>query len=196
MKRYLWALGALMLVAGLILSALWLWRTAAAIEWQSSRDEARPADIIIVLGAAEYRGRPSPVYEARLNHALILYLKKLAPWVMTTGGAGGDPAHTEGEVGRQYLSRRGIPAEAILVEPEGSSTAHSASAAAEIMRKFGLTSCIVVSDGYHIFRVKQMLAAQGMQVYGSPRPSRLPESKWSYLRQSIGYALWRAGITI
>ena len=193
MKRYLWALGALALVLG---SCAWLWRTAAAIERQSNIEEARQADIIIVLGAAEYSGRPSPVYEARLNHALMLYLKKMAPRIMTTGGAGGDPTHTEGDVGREYLSRRGVPAEAILVEPEGASTVHSASAASEIMRKFGLTSCIVVSDGYHIFRVKQMLASHGMQVYGSPRPSREQESKWMYLRQAIGYALWRAGIAI
>ena len=193
MKRTLWVLGALTLLA---VSGFWLWRTAAAIEWQSSREEAQQADIIIVLGAAEYSGRPSPVYEARLNHALMLYLKKMAPRIMTTGGAGGDPTHTEGDVGREYLSRRGVPAEAILVEPEGASTVHSASAAAEIMRKFGLTSCIVVSDGYHIFRVKQMLAARGMQVYGSPRPSRAPESKWMYVRQAIGYALWCAGINI
>jgi uncharacterized SAM-binding protein YcdF (DUF218 family) len=193
MKRYLWVLGALTLA---LASTIWLWRTAGAIEEQSSKEEAQLADIIIVLGAAEYRGRPSPVYEARLNHALMLYLKKMAPRVMTTGGAGGDRSFTEGDVGREYLSRRGVPAEAILVEPEGASTVHSAAAAGEIMRKFGLNSCIVVSDGYHIFRVKQLLAARGLQVYGSPRPSRLPESKWLYVRQAIGYALWRAGIPI
>jgi uncharacterized SAM-binding protein YcdF (DUF218 family) len=174
----------------------WLTREAAAIERQSSIDEARQADIIIVLGAAEYRGRPSPVFEARLNHALLLYLRKLAPRVLTTGGAGGDPSFTEGDVGREYLSRRGVPAEAILVEPEGESTVHSTSAAAEIMQKHGLTSAIVVSDGYHIYRVKKMLAARGIEVYGSPRPSKLPESRWSYLRQAIGYGLWRVGIPI
>lgn len=188
----LWAMGAL----AVLYVALWLSREAAAIERQSSLDEARQADIIIVLGAAEYRGRPSPVFEARLNHALLLYLRKLAPKVLTTGGAGGDPSFTEGDVGREYLSRRGVPAEAILVEPEGESTVHSISAAAEIMRKNGLKSCIVVSDGYHIYRVKKMLTAQGIEVYGSPRPSRLPESRWLYYRQAIGYGLWRVGIPI
>ena len=176
--------------------ALWLTRQATAIELQSNIDEARHADIIIVLGAAEYRGRPSPVFEARLNHALILYLKKFAPKVLTTGGAGGDPSFTEGDVGREYLTRRGVPAEAILVEPEGESTVHSTSAAAEIMRKHGLKSCIVVSDGYHIYRVKKMLTAQGIEVYGSPRPNRNPESRWLYYRQAIGYGLWRVGIPI
>jgi len=190
--RFLWAVGGLAVLGVMY----WLGREAAAIERQSSIDEARQADIIIVLGAAEYRGRPSPVFEARLNHALLLYLRKLAPKVLTTGGAGGDPSFTEGDVGREYLSRRGVPAEAILVEPEGESTVHSTSAAAEIMQKNGLTSAIVVSDGYHIYRVKKMLAARGIEVYGSPRPSRTPESKWLYLRQAIGYGLWRVGIPI
>ena len=110
-QRILWVLGSL----AVLCAAVWLRQTAAAIERQSNLDEAQKADIIIVLGAAEYRGRPSPVFEARLNHALILYLRKLAPRVLTTGGAGGDRSFTEGDVGREYLSRRGVPSEAILV---------------------------------------------------------------------------------
>ena len=183
-------------LAGAAVVAYWLTRQADAIARQSNLDEAREADIIIVLGAAEYRGRPSPVFEARLNHALLLYLRKLAPRVLTTGGAGGDPDFTEGDVGREYLSRHGVPAEAILVEPEGESTVHSTSAAIEIMRKNNLKSCIIVSDGYHIYRVKKMFSAQGIEVYGSPRPSRNPESRWVYYRQAIGYGLWRVGIPI
>lgn len=170
------------------------------IKRQSSMDEATArADIIIVLGAAEYRGKPSPVLEARLNHALFLYLKGLAPLVLTTGGAGGDPVYTESEVGRTYLSRRGVPSESILVEPEGESTAHSTAAAAEMMRRRGLKSCIVVSDGYHIFRVKKMLEFKGLQVYGSPRPSvDQPgwQQEWMYFRQAIAYGLWSVGINI
>src|SRR6185436_7267334 len=103
---------------------------------QSTRDEARPADAIIVLGAAEYRGRPSPVLQARLDHALFLYLKGLAPRIITTGGAGGDPTYTEGAVAHNYLSLHGVPSEMILVESEGESTVHSIVAAAEIMRRF------------------------------------------------------------
>jgi len=192
-QRILWVAGALAIVC----VAIWLTREAGAIERQSTIDEAQRADIIIVLGAAEYNGRPSPVFEARLNHALLLYLRKLAPRVLTTGGAGGDPSYTEGDVGREYLSRRGVPAEAILVEPEGESTVHSIFAAAEIMRKNGLSSCIVVSDGYHIYRVKKMLEERGIQVYGSPRPSALVhQPRWVYFRQAIGYGLWRVGIPI
>src|SRR4030081_3609108 len=80
---------------------------------QSTRDEARPADVILVLGAAEYRGRPSPVLKARLDHALTLYERKMAPILITTGGAGGDPDYTEGGLGRSYLIEHNVPSEAI-----------------------------------------------------------------------------------
>jgi uncharacterized SAM-binding protein YcdF (DUF218 family) len=177
-------------------------QAAQEIEAQSRIDEAAPADVIVVLGAAEYHGRPSPVLEARLNHALALYLEGLAPRILTTGGAGGDPTYTEGGVGHHYLSRHGVPSEAILVESEGESTVHSIAAAAEIMRRFGLTSCIVVSDGYHIYRVKKMLENRGIKVFGSPRPEeRRPADnrwleQWVYTRQAIAYSLWRIGIPI
>ncbi len=169
------------------------------IQQESLIDEAQPADAIIVLGAAEYRGKPSPVLEARLNHALFLYLKGLAPRVITTGGAGGDPVFTEGSVGRTYLAARGVPPEAIVVEREGESTAQSVATVVEIMRRMNLKSAIVVSDGYHIFRVKKMLESSGMKVFGSPRPAVPPgewRARWQDLRQAVGYLLWRAGITI
>jgi vancomycin permeability regulator SanA len=114
---------------------------------QSKRDEARPADVIIVMGAAEYRGHPSPVLKLRLDHAVSLYQKRLAPFIMTTGGPGGDPSFTEGGVGRSYLIDRGVPAESVIVEEAGESTAWSLSAASEILRRMGLHSCIIVSAG-------------------------------------------------
>jgi uncharacterized SAM-binding protein YcdF (DUF218 family) len=169
------------------------------IHQQSVVDESKPADAIIVLGAAEYRGKPSPVLEARLNHALFLYLKGMAPRIITTGGAGGDPVFTEGSVGRAYLSERGVPPEAIVVEREGESTAQSVAAVAEIMRRMNLQSAIVVSDGYHIFRVKKMLESSGLKVYGSPRPSAPAverRERWLEMRQAVGYLLWRLGIAV
>ncbi len=166
---------------------------------QSTHDEARKADVIIVMGAAEYRGRPSPVLKARLDHALTLYAKGLSPMIMTVGGAGGDPQFTEGTVGRAYLIDRGVPPERIVVESESDSTVYSTAAAAEIMRRMGLHSCILVSDGYHIFRSKRMMQAQGIAVYGSPRYSQ-PQSKtreyWMYLRQAAAYALWKVGVSV
>jgi uncharacterized SAM-binding protein YcdF (DUF218 family) len=169
------------------------------IEQQSTRDEARPADVIIVLGAAEYRGRPSPVLRARLDHALVLWHQGLAPRILTTGGAGGDPIFTEGGVGRSYLVSRGVPSESIVVELEGETTVHSVAAAGEILRRMGLQSAIVVSDGYHIYRVKKMLQANGLTVYGSPRPDSQDHGlyeRWMYVKQAIGYVLWSLGVPV
>jgi uncharacterized SAM-binding protein YcdF (DUF218 family) len=194
MKRLWWAAGA----AGVVL-LLTLGTFAVQIEQQSVVDEARPADVIVIMGAAEYRGKPSPVLRARLDHGLDLYRKGLAPLILTTGGAGGDPAFTEGEVGRAYLVRQGVPSEVIIVEPEGESTAHSTAAVAEIMRRMNLRSLILVSDGYHIFRTKKMFEVSGLTVYGSPRTSaadRGPRAWWLYVRQAVGYLLWSAGIRV
>jgi len=182
-----------------VLILAYLLVVAQQIRHESYVDEEQRADVIIVLGAAEYRGKPSPVLQARLNHALMLYLKHLAPYVLTTGGAGGDPVFTEGEVGRAYLTQHGVPSEAILVEPEGSTTAQSIASAVEIMKRMNFKSCIVVSDGYHIFRVKRMLEGRGVTVHGSPRPSAPGSAErwdWLYLKQAIGYMLWRAGINV
>ncbi|HZS57455.1 MAG TPA: YdcF family protein [Bryobacteraceae bacterium] len=190
--------GLLVLFSLLILG--YLVYLAKQIAQQSDLVEDHPADVIIVMGAAEYRGRPSPVLKARLNHALFLYLKGLAPYILTTGGAGGDPNYTEGEVGRAYLTGLGVPSEHILVEPEGTTTAQSLDAAAEIMRRMNLHSCIVVSDGYHIYRSKRILEAQQIKVYGSPRPGGAPASKaarrWLYFKQAVGFFLWQLGINI
>ena len=195
MRRVGWiaALAAALLAAGAVVS------TALGIRRQAGIDEARQADVILILGAAEYRGRPSPVLKARLDHGLELYRRNLAPRILTTGGAGGDPIFTEAAVARDYLRQRGVPAEAIIVEAEGESTLESAVAAAEIMRRMGLKSCVVVSDGYHIFRAKKILAARGLTVYGSPRPpgsSGSARQWWLYLRQAVGYLLWLVGIGI
>jgi len=195
MRRAFWAAPALLL----LLLAVQLARLTLQIESQSTVDEARPADVIVILGAAEYHGRPSPVLKARLDHGLSLYRKGLAPRILTTGGAGGDPIFTEGDVGRAYLIRLGVPSEAIIVEPEGESTAHSAAAVGEIMRRMNLRSCLIVSDGYHIFRVKKLLESQGLRVHGSPRPSAPHDDfrQWRlYLRQAVAYLLWSLGIRI
>jgi len=199
MKRRLIARGLQLLAIAIAVALLWVIVIARNIRRQSTVDEAQPADVILVLGAAEYRGKPSPVLEARLNHALYLYRQGLAPRILTTGGRGGDPSFTEGEVARAYLSKHEIPSEAIMVESEGKTTVQSIAGAAEIMRRMSLKSCIVVSDGYHIYRVKKILEADGMNVYGSPRPSAVRDdwpTQWTYFRQALAYGLWRIGIPI
>jgi uncharacterized SAM-binding protein YcdF (DUF218 family) len=195
MKRLVWnAIAVTITVVAVALAYV-----STEIERQSTRDEAQAADVILVLGAAEYRGKPSPVFRARLDHAFDLYSRKLAPRIMTMGGAGGDPVFTEGEVGRSHLIGRGVPSEAIVVENESESTVESLAMAGEIMRRMGLHSAIVVSDGYHIYRVKKMLQFRGLHVYGSPRKESRPDplqERWNYLKQAIGYLLWSAGVAV
>jgi uncharacterized SAM-binding protein YcdF (DUF218 family) len=195
MKRTVWNV----VVTGFSVAMLATAWISIRIERQAARDEAQPADVILVLGAAEYRGRPSPVLKARLDHALDLYRRHLAPRMMTTGGAGGDPVFTEGDVGRDYLTSQGVAPEAIVVEREGASTVASTALAGEIMRRMGLQSAIVVSDGYHIYRVKKMLEGKGLTVYGSPRPERVRDSlreRWNYVKQAVGYLLWSCGVPV
>ena len=169
------------------------------IHGESVLDDPHPADVILVMGAAEYRGRPSPVLKLRLDHAVQLYQRRLAPYMMTTGGPGGDPSFTEGGVGRSYLVDRGVPAEAIIVENSGDSTVYSLAAASEILKRMGLRSCIVVSDGYHMFRVKRILARAGLTAYGSPREDNgTPPLRewWLCFRQAVGHGLWKIGVPV
>lgn len=166
-------------------------------EWE--RNEAQPADAIVVFGAAEYAGRPSPVYRARLDHAYDLFQRGLAPIVITTGGAGKDPHFSEGGVGREYLISRGIPEPRLIAETQGGDTEHSAGRVAVIMKANGMRSCLAVSDGYHMFRIKQMLGSQGVVVYGAPRPETRPLTGWERvrvtLREVLSYTLWRMGLS-
>lgn len=146
---------------------------------RSSRgDELHPADAIVVFGAAEYDGRPSPVYKARLDHAAQLYRQGLAPMVITTGGAGADPRYSEGEVGRDYLRGQGLPDARLIAETQSPDTAESARRVATIMRVNNMGSCLAVSDAYHMFRIKHMLAREGIEVVAAPRPNSKAPSFW------------------
>jgi uncharacterized SAM-binding protein YcdF (DUF218 family) len=160
----------------------------------SAGDPPRAAEAIVVFGAAEYDGRPSPVYKARLDHAAELYRQGLAPLVIATGGSGADPRFSEGEVGRAYLAGQGIPDSSLIAETQSPDTAASARRVATILRANGMHSCIAVSDGYHIFRIKRMLGREGITVYGAPRPNSWPATFWKRQEavwHEIGsYTLW------
>ena len=166
---------------------------------QAERDEARRADAIVVLGAAQYNGRPSPVLKARLDHALELYERELAKRIIATGGQGLGAKFSEGEVSRRYLSEHGVPAEFITVENTGQSTMQSVAVVGEIMDRMELKSCIVVSDDYHMHRAKKMLEEIGLTVYGSPREAA-ESDEWTrrkrFLRESLSYLIWRIGIRV
>ena len=160
----------------------------------SAGDAPRPAEAIVVFGAAEYDGRPSPVYKARLDHAAELYRQGLAPLVIATGGAGADPRFSEGEVGREYLSTLGIPDSRLVAETQSPDTAESARRVATILRANGMHTCLAVSDGYHMFRIRRMLGRESITVYAAPRPNSRPASFWKRqeaIWHEIGsYTLW------
>ena len=171
---------------------------ASAILSDAGKQELHPADAIVVFGAAEYDGRPSPVLRARLDHADDLFRRGLAPVVITTGGSAADPKYSEGGVGHDYLMRKGIPESALIAETQASDTAESAERVAAIMRKNHMSSCVAVSDAYHMFRIGMLLKHQGLQVYLAPRPDSRPKSLWlsmvTLTKESASYLLSWAGL--
>jgi uncharacterized SAM-binding protein YcdF (DUF218 family) len=173
----------------------WLASICAGIVHEASRQETHSADAIVVFGAAEYSGRPSPVYRARLDHAFELFQQGIAPVVITTGGAAADPSYSEGGVGHDYLMHRGVPDSSLIAETQGSDTAQSAERIAVIMRTNHMHSCVAVSDAYHVFRIRKLLENEGVQVYVSPRPDSIPHSlgqrAQAVLREAVSYMVWR-----
>ena len=165
--------------------------TYLEVEQQAQRDETQHADVIVVFGAAEYAGKPSPVYRARLDHALELFARRVAPIIVTTGGAGRDLRFSEGQVGRDYLAAHGIPESQLIAETQGEDTLQSAKRVAAIMHENAMHSCVAVSDGYHMFRIKKMMQAQGVTVYGAPRPDPRPANRLLMLDEVFKYTLWK-----
>jgi uncharacterized SAM-binding protein YcdF (DUF218 family) len=188
---------AIVLLAVLILlvgAGLWSRWVYVQIESYAYLDQAAPADAIGVLGAAEYDGRPSPVYRARLDHALELYHRGIAPLLITLGGPGGD-AYTEGSVGEGYLITKGVPEENIIAETESRNTEESARRIAVIARVNGLRRLVIVSDGTHLFRIHAICAAEGLDVLTSPRSRPSVEDKTLEAErighEILSYTLWR-----
>ena len=188
---------------GLAVLAALVWfviLTVIGIVHQGTLQEVHPADAIVVFGAAEYSGHPSPVLRARLDHAFDLFEKGIAPVVIVTGGAASDPSFSEGGVGSDYLKHRGIPERDLIAETQGSDTAQSAVRVAVIMRANGLHSCVAVSDAYHVFRIKRLLEHEGIgPVYVAPRPDSRPHSvaqrAYAVMREATSYLLWKLGMS-
>ncbi len=171
-------------VAVLIVFAIWLVSVSAVVMW-SSRDEARPAQAIVVLGAAQYAGKPSPVLRARLDHALDLWNRHLASILILTGGTGAGDTTSEADVGRNYARRHGVPDSAILVENAGRTTSESMRAVAGMLEVRGLQSAVLVSDPFHMLRLRILARRFGFTPYTSPTqtspisPNR--EERWKYI---------------
>ena len=155
-------------VAALAIAAVGVSATSFRIWQQGLQDERRPVDAIVVLGAAQYDGTPSPVFEARLSHAVELYREGLAPSFVVTGGKIPGDTTTEAAVARQYAIAHGVPAAAIIGEDQARNTLTSMRSVAALLRERGLHSALFVSDPTHMLRVLRMAADLGIDGYGSP----------------------------
>jgi uncharacterized SAM-binding protein YcdF (DUF218 family) len=163
---------------------IWLVSAAAVLVW-SSKDEARPAQAIVVLGAAQYAGRPSPVLRARLDHALELWNRHLASLLILTGGTGAGDTTSEAAVGRNYARKHGVPDSAILEENAGRTTSESMRTVAGMLEVRGLQTALLVSDPFHMLRLRILARRFGFTPYTSPTrtspisPNR--EARWKYI---------------
>jgi len=160
MRRVLWAAAAL-------LAAAWAFSLVEVVV-AARRDDAAPADAIVVMGAAQYNGRPSPVFKARLDHAAALFRLHLAPRLVVAGGVGSADTVSEAEVGRRYLLAGVRDTAAIVAIGTGRSTEPSLRAAAAWIRAHGGRSVILVSDGFHMFRLGLIARRLGLTPFSSP----------------------------
>lgn len=166
LRRLRQALGVLLLLAVIVYTV-----GLVMVLVISQRDERGPADAIVVLGAAQYNGRPSPVLRARLDHALALYRDGAAPLVLVTGGVGRGDTTSEALVGRRYLVAHGVPAKGVVAQPQGRTTMASMSAVAAWLRARGFHRVVLVSDPFHMFRLRLEARRTDLIAYTSPTES-------------------------
>jgi uncharacterized SAM-binding protein YcdF (DUF218 family) len=185
----------------LIVATAWCVWVYEQIDTVASQDNAQPADAIAVFGAAEYSGHPSPVLHARLDHAVELYRKQIAPIVITLGGGTDkDSGNTEGGVGRDYLLANGIPFANIIAETRSIDTEQQVHRLAAIAHENNLHHIVVVSDGTHLFRIRKLCVDAGLDVYTSPRPSLGHISNYDlfmrYVHEIISYTALRLNVNV
>jgi uncharacterized SAM-binding protein YcdF (DUF218 family) len=187
----------LWIVLGLVsVCLLYGWSLYRDIRRLAGQDGAHSADAIVILGAAQYNGRPSPVLKARLDHALELYRRGYAHAIITTGGYGPDPNYSEAQVGTEYLVQQGVNANRIITEQGSVTTRDSIRASVALMQSQGWRQALVVSDGFHLYRLKKMFEDAGVVVYTSPAPESPIESKptqryWHSLREVLLVCAYR-----
>jgi uncharacterized SAM-binding protein YcdF (DUF218 family) len=191
-----WTLLRLLFSIFLLITFVWFVYVYQQIADVASRDEAQSADAIAVFGAAEYLGHPSPVLHARLDHAVDLYRKHIAPLIITLGGGSDkDSGNTEGAVGRDYLLANGVPFGNIIAETRSIDTEQQVHRLVEIAREDNLHHIVVVSDATHLFRIRELCRDAGLDVYTSPRPSFGHIGKYDlamrYFHEIISYTSMR-----
>ncbi len=184
-----------------VVFALWVPLTVAlllgsligAIYWQARSDQTQPVEAIVVLGAAQYDGRPTPVLRARLDEALAAYRAGMAPLIVVTGGRQEGDRFTEAESSRNYLVDRGVPERVILLENEGRSSWESMQGAGRLLEERGVKRILVVSDGFHLFRLKLMARHLGFTAFGAPASDspiqRNSNTEFDYVLREAGGAI-------
>ena len=191
-----WLLGLFLLV-----TLAWFVYVYKQIDDVANRDEAQQADAIAVFGAAEYSGHPSPTLHYRLDHAVDLYRKQVAPLVITLGGGTDkDSGNTEGGVGRDYLLANGIPFGNIIAETRSVDTEQQVHRLAAIAHENNLRHIVVVSDATHLFRIRELCKDAGLDVYTSPRATIGHISNYDlamrYFHEILSYSFLRLGINV
>ena len=170
-------------LAVLLIAATWA-AVVVAVAVQAAHDEATGADAIVVLGAAQYNGRPSPVFRARLDHAATLYQRGFAPTVLVTGGVGAHDTLDETKVGRDYLVRLGIPDEAVIPLAGGDDTFRSLEQVKRWFQGRESRRVLLVSDGFHMLRLQIIARRLGLTPYTSPAPGSPIHAN---VRRNTGY---------
>ncbi len=183
------------LIAGALLMAFVLIGGTAIRVWQVARiDDTTPADAIVVLGAAQYSGTPSSVFEARLEQAYKLYKRGVAPQIITVGGKQEGDEYTEAASGKMYLTDRGIPSSAITAVETGSDTLLSIDAVSDEMASQGINSAVLVSDPWHSLRTRTMARDSGLEAWTAPTrqgPAVFTrESQLHGIARETGALLW------
>ena len=183
------------LILGVVVAALALTAWATFRIWDvGNRDDGRSADAIVVLGAAQYNGRPSPVLKARLDHAIELFAAGRAPFFVVTGGKAQGDRTTEAASAKAYALAKGVPARAILVEDQGRTTLESLRGVATLLRDDGLTTALFVSDRTHMLRVLRIARDVGVAGYGSPTTTSPTDADLSSRAEAIVHEL--GGLTL
>jgi uncharacterized SAM-binding protein YcdF (DUF218 family) len=184
-----------LIAVGVLCSLGWCIWVYVHIERFAYEDQAAPADVICVFGAAEYAGKPSPVLRSRLDHALALYEHSMAPVILTLGGSAAGDTYSEGQVGRAYLMANGVPEKAIIAETQSRNTEEQALRIVAIARTNNYHRVIIVSDPTHLFRIHEICESEGMPVLTSPRTQVSViggASEWKQIwHEIVTYTLWR-----
>ena len=184
---------------GLLLALVlvgWIGSVAFRVWYVARQDDRSPVDVIVVLGASQYDGTPTPVFAGRLDHALELYEEGVAPEITTVGSNMPGDRYTEAEAGKQYLVDRGVPESAIEAVPVGRDTWSSLKAVAKESKAQDWSSAVIVSDPWHEFRAREMAESLGMDVTTSPTRTgpivqeRITEFR-SIVRETAAYVWWR-----